>query len=798
MSDNSFTNAFLLTRQWQDSSKGILLDFWFSTDQGPINVQIENQQAIFFICQQDSEQVKNLLGTLLISSIKPLALKNFNHEPVSGVYFNSQRQLYQAREILQNHLLDCYEADIRPVERFLMERFLTGPVAVKCPETCSQPMLNPRLKPCSYHPQLKMLSLDIETAWDSQALYSISMLTESWQITLMKGAPTEETDDPDMEYCATEKDLLLRFIELLQQQDPDVIIGWNVINFDFRFLQRKADSLNLSLSIGRGQTSPVWRKAQTEQRHYFLLIPGRVVLDGIDTLKSATWNFESFSLESVATDLLGRGKLIKADNQDTGTRRDPLYKAKEISRQFIEHKTALAQYNREDCQLVLEIFCKADLINFAIERARLTGLEMDRTGGSVAAFDNQYLPRLHRKGFVGSQFRDQPQEASAPGGYVMNSRPGLFDSVLVLDYKSLYPSIIRTFKVDPYAHVRAKEQTELETIPGYKGIRFAREGAILPDIIESLWQARDQAKADNNKALSQAIKIIMNSFYGVLGTPGCRVHDARLTSSITMRGHDLIKQTVKLIESQGYEVIYGDTDSVFVSLGQAMNNQQAGVIGQQLVQGINRYWQDNLRERYQLESCLEMEYESHFKRFFMPTIRGSEKGSKKRYAGLIETDNSSEIIFKGLETVRTDWTALARNVQQELYRRIFHNEAYKDYLKNIVECLKQGDFDEQLVYRKRLRQKLSDYQKNCPPHAQAAVKAEAWARERNEQTDRYTYGGWIEYVITLQGPEPLEYNLQPLDYEHYIEKQLAPVVDALLMVENTSLEKVIQTQYELF
>ncbi len=798
MSDSQFINAFLLTRQWQDSSRGILLDFWFSTDHGPLNVQIENQQAIFFIRQQDSVRVNKLLGTSLISSIKPLALKNFNHEPVSGVYFNTQRQLYRAREILQQHHIDCYEADIRPVERYLMERFLTGPVAIKCPVICSEPMLNPKLKPCAYQPQLKILSLDIETAWDSQALYSISMLTEDWQITLMMGTPTEDTDDPDMEYCASEKILLLRFIELLQQQDPDVLTGWNVINFDFRFLQRKADALNLSLSIGRGQSTPVWRKAQTEQRHYFLLIPGRVVLDGIDTLKSATWNFESFALESVASHLLGRGKLIKAEAQDTGVCHDPLYRAKEITRQFLEHKTALAQYNREDCQLVLDIFCKADLINFAIERARLTGLEMDRTGGSVAAFDNQYLPRLHRKGFVGSQFSDQPQEASAPGGYVMNSRPGLFDSVLVLDYKSLYPSIIRTFKVDPYAHVRAQELTEPETIPGYKGIRFAREGAILPDIIESLWQARDQAKADGNKALSQAIKIIMNSFYGVLGTPGCRVHDARLTSSITLRGHDLIKQTVKLIEAQGYEVIYGDTDSVFVSLGQAMSNQQAEVIGQQLVQAVNRYWQDHLREKYQIESCLEMEYESHFKRFFMPTIRGSEKGSKKRYAGLIETANSSEIIFKGLETVRTDWTVLARDVQQELYRRIFHNEAYKDYLKNIVECLKQGDFDEQLVYRKRLRQKLSDYQKNCPPHAQAAVKAEAYARERNEQTGRYTYGGWIEYVITLQGPEPLEYNSQPLDYDHYIEKQLAPVVDALLMVENMSLEKVIQTQYELF
>ncbi len=799
MPDLQSIPAFLLTRQWQDTAKGILLDIWFSTDQGAVNVQIENLQAVFFIRQQDVQRVEPLLSGKSRFTVKALKLKNFDHDPVSGIYFNNQRQLYQARELLQKHNIACYEADIRPTERYLTERFINASASILCPADSGTLIRNPKIKPADYQPKLKVLSLDIETAYDSQALYSIALLTEHWQICLMCGSSTQKSSDKNIniEYHASEQAVLLRFIELIQQQDPDIIIGWNVINFDFRFLQRKADSLNLSLSIGRGNSTPVWRQVQTEQSHYFMLLPGRVVLDGIDTLKSATWNFESFALDHVAGELLGRGKLIPSTDK-SDTHHDPLYKAREISRLFKEDKTALAQYNIEDCQLVLDIFKHTDLINFAIERARLTGLEMDRTGGSVAAFDNQYLPRLHRKGFVASRVADQSNAASAPGGYVMNSRPGLFDSVLVLDYKSLYPSIIRTFKVDPYAFVLARMLNEQETIPGYKGIRFAREGAILPDIIESLWHARDKARAENNAALSQAIKIIMNSFYGVLGTPGCRVHDARLTSSITMRGHDLIKQTVSLIEQQGYEVIYGDTDSVFVSLGQAVSNEQADQTGEKLVAMINRHWQQVLSEQYQIESYLEMEYETHFKRFFMPTIRGSEKGSKKRYAGLISRNGRDRIIYKGLETVRTDWTALARSVQQELFERVFHNKDYKDYLKDIVRRLQAGELDEQLIYRKRLRQKLADYQKNCPPHAQAALKAEACAREKGGQTGRYEKGGWIEYVITTHGPEPIEYNNRPLDYEHYIEKQLAPVADALLMLQNTSLEKVIQAQYELF
>ena len=805
-------DAFLLTRQWRDTTKGIVLDFWFSSASGPVHVLIENQQAIFFIRQEDSKQVARALSSIAHSQIKPLKLMDFEHKPVAGVYFNSQQALYQAREQLQQLDIRHYEADIRPVERYLTERYLTGPVTIKInadnefiknksKNFLVNPHIKPQVHPEKNHPALKIMSLDIETAYDSRELYSISLLCEQWHVTLMKGEKVQS--EQTIEFFSNERDLLLRFIDLVLQQDPDIIIGWNVINFDFRFLQKKADQLKMSLAIGRGESLPVWRKAQTEQNHFFLLIPGRVVLDGIDTLKSATWNFSSFSLEHVGKELLGRGKLLKPQVSTGNIKKnhDPLKNAKEIKRLFYEDQLALAAYNLEDCQLVWDIFQHTELIIFAVERARLTGLEMDRTGGSVAAFDNLYLPRLHRKGFVAPNLTDRQETLSAPGGYVMNSKPGLYESVLVLDYKSLYPSIICTFRVDPYARIKAEELEPAECIPGFNGVNFSRTEFILPDIIQSLWQARDKAKQDKNKALSQAIKIIMNSFYGVLGTSGCRVHDARLTSSITIRGHELMKQTAILIEEDGYDVIYGDTDSVFVSLGASIEQSKADKIGRHLIEKINNHWKNILQDKYQIESFLEMEYETHYRRFFMPTIRGSDKGSKKRYAGLIvdnnQNKNTDHIIFKGLETVRTDWTILARDVQQEIYHRIFHGLPYEDYLKTIAADLKQGKFDEQLVYRKRLRQKLSDYKKNRPPHAQAALKAEDYYK-KNGLPRRYENGGWIEYVMTIMGPEPLEYNEYPLDYGHYIEKQIAPVVDALLMVVGTSLEKIIQTQYELF
>jgi DNA polymerase-2 len=380
----------------------------------------------------------------------------------------------------------------------------------------------------------------------------------------------------------------------------------------------------------------------------------------------------------------------------------------------------------------------------------------------------------------------------------MNSQPGMHSSVLVLDYKSLYPSIIRTFNVDPYARIAALNEPESETIPGFDGARFSKSEYILPDIIKELWQARDKAKRDNNKALSQAIKIIMNSFYGVLGTPGCRIHDSRLTSSITKRSHELIQHTVNLIEDEGYSVIYGDTDSVFVSLNQSVDNASADIVGNRLVAMINKYWEEYLAENYGIVSCLEMEYETHFNKFFMPTIRGSEKGSKKRYAGLVvDASGKQRLIYKGLETVRTDWTEMAREFQQQLYHRIFNNMPYEDYIRTTVNELNAGDFDERLVYRKRLRQKLDDYQKNIPPHAQAAIKAEKVFAEK-KLPSRYKRAGWIKYVITKNGPETLECHTSALNYQHYFDKQLTPIADTILAALGSSMESIFQDQYELF
>ncbi|MDZ7841577.1 MAG: DNA polymerase II [Gammaproteobacteria bacterium] len=503
--------------------------------------------------------------------------------------------------------------------------------------------------------------------------------------------------------CKSERDLLSRFIENVQELDPDVLIGWNVIDFDLAVLQERCRELGMTLDLGRGRgTARIIRRGESNAGAV-ARIPGRVVLDGIECLRAAFWVFESYSLESVAQELLGRGKAIAASDD----------KAAEITRLFNEDPAALACYNMEDCRLVLDVFAAANLLDFVVERTRLTGLAMGRQGGSVAAFDYLYLPRLHRRGRVAPSLTAKAYPDSSPGGYVLDSVPGIHENVALMDFKSLYPSIIRTFRIDPLGLARPGE----DPVPGFLGAAFSRTDSILPSIIEELWQRRDKAKQEGNQPLAQAVKILMNSFYGVLGTDGCRFYDPKLGSSITRRGQEIIQTSRQWIEEQGFRVIYGDTDSLFVLLHD--DGVSAADRAHELVAGLNERWSETIRRQYRLPSYLEVELETVFTKFFMPRIRGREAGSKKRYAGLAGNDGQA-LVIKGLEAVRSDWTDLARHFQRELLQAVFREQDVEPLIRRYVDLVRSADGRSRLVYRKRLRRPVDAYRKNIPPHVRAA------------------------------------------------------------------------------
>ncbi len=782
--------GFVLTRHWRDTPAGTLVEFWLATDAGPRRVRLPVQPSVAFIPEQFRGQTEALLGEEAGVELRPLGLQDFQHRPVFGLYCQQHRQLMHLENVLRRAGVDVFEADIRPPERYLMERFITAPVTFRGTPDADGVLIDAHLKPApDYRPRLKLVSLDIETTEQGE-LYSIALEGCGQRQVYMLGAANGDDQDVDfdLEYCDSRATLLKKLNQWFAEHDPDAIIGWNLVQFDLRVLHEHARRLAVPLRLGRGAEEMQWREHGSGNNHYFAAAAGRLIIDGIESLRSATWSFPSFSLENVAQSLLGEGKSI--DN--------PYQRMDEINRMFAEDKPALARYNLKDCELVTRIFAKTQLLTFLLERASVTGLPADRSGGSVAAFTHLYMPLMHRQGFVAPNQGERPPQAS-PGGFVMDSKPGLYESVLVLDYKSLYPSIIRTFLIDPVGLVEGlRHPADSDSVPGFRGARFSRNRHCLPAIVARVSEGREVAKREHNAPLSQALKIIMNAFYGVLGSSGCRFFDTRLASSITLRGHEIMQRTRQLIEAQGHAVIYGDTDSTFVWLRRPHGQEEAAQIGHALVAHVNQWWREHLLAEFGLHSVLELQYETHFRRFLMPTIRGAEEGSKKRYAGLVMRDDGrEEMVYKGLETVRTDWSPLARQFQQELYLRIFHRRPYQDYVREFVRATLAGEHDELLIYRKRLRRRLDDYERNVPPHVRAARMADEF-NARQGRPLQYQRGGWISYLITVAGPEPLETRSAAIDYEHYLSRQLQPVADAILPFVDDDFSTLVGGQLGLF
>ena len=781
--------GFILTREHVEEGGAHRLRYSGICDAGPFEIIITTDRPLFFI-QRDAI----LPGESLHSERRPLALTTFDGVAVDALYFRTQPHLYRARKACAELGIRTFEADVYPAERFIMERFIHG--SIEFHGACEHRggilrCVNPTMRPADYTPQFGILSLDIETGQHGE-LYSIAChITGRGTSSMPSGivlmvddkapppakGPTPQQEEPLPGYTweplkkgerlyrlPNETEVLHAFIQVVERLDPDVIIGWHVVGFDLLFLERVFRRWGVAFGIGRDRRVPKIREIR--KGVYRVEITGRIVIDGPPALRGAFYTFDNFRLETVASALLGTGK-------DIGEATD---KVAEIERRFRNDKRALATYNLMDCHLVTGIYKKTGLMDHLFKRAIISGLAMDRVGMSVAAFDHFMLPRTHRKGRVAPNVKDVESMGHAAGGWVFSTEAGFYEHIVVLDFKSLYPSIIRTFKIDPLSRITAQE----DPLQTPMGIAFSRSFHVLPDGITHLMEKRQQAKEEEDPHLSQAIKILMNSFYGVMGTPGCRFYHPDLPTAITGTGQWVLKATRDYLEEEGYAVIYGDTDSVFVRLKEREVAQGAKA-AHRLASRVNAWMDRKIEEEFGLSSHLELEFEKHFTRFFLPATRGGGASAKKRYAGLVLKDGEETLLLTGLEFVRSDWTRLARNFQYELLHRIFHDQEVIPWLKKTVADLKAHRHDDDLVYQKRLTKPPGEYTKAIPPHVRAARllgKAGEHAKESR-------------YLMTRRGPIPVALPHPDIDYAHYIEKQITPIFDAVMIFFDLSFAEVM-------
>ena len=776
--------GFLLTHEYRDQGGQVHIHLHGIGEDGPFLIIVDNQKPLFFIKRQ------SVLPDGLRALRKPVELTTFFRQPVDCLYFSSKSDYFSGRDLLKNSGVSLFESDVTLPERFLMERFIRGAAEIEG-EGRLQPVRNgkgeilvfrnPRIRPVTYKPDFRLLSLDIETGQRGE-LYSIAVQGTG------RGVPPEigregETRCFMADDVRDEKIILTDFLDWFASFDPDIIIGWHVIGFDLMFLEKKCREHNIPFALGRQGETPFL--SEKRSGIYSASLSGRLVIDGPPTLRAAFYKFENYSLETVAHELLGKGKDIRPDED----------KIAEIERRFREDKEALARYNLEDCVLVTDIFSRTAILDQLVTRSLISGMALDRVSLSVASFDFFYLPRLHRKGMVAPDTSDIVSGDQAAGGYVFSSDAGLYEYVAVLDFKSLYPSIIRTFHIDPWSRLNS----EKDPLSTPTGLVFSRTEEILPDFLEELMEIRAQAKRDGDDHLSQAVKILMNSFYGVMGTTGCRFYHADLPTAITGTGQWILKESTAYLKQRGYNVIYGDTDSVFVCLSEhppVTHEEEAA----RLTADVNKWWAERLEKEFSLESHLELEWEKLYRHFLIPPIRGSLEGATKRYAGL---KTNGEVELKGLEFVRSDWTPLAKRFQFELFERVFRlldeekenggevpRHELKEWIRRFTDDLKEGRYDEELVYKRRLTKSSEGYTKSTPPHVKAIRMLDEAGIPHNRD---------VEYFMTPSGPVPVQLKPEELDYNHYLDKQIRPLADGVLFALDLTFDGIVQgEQLDLF
>ena len=435
-------------------------------------------------------------------AVEPSPLRSLRGEELLRVTAQVPAAVPPLRERIRQAGGEALEADVRFPYRYLIDHGIGATLALDGESRSEGELLvfrNPAVTAADAEVSLRTLSLDLETTPDASSIYSAALVgCGASEVLLRSERPVAGAIcHPD------EASLLAGIVQRIRELDPDVLLGWAVVDFDLRVLARRCEALRVPCRLGRSDDLPRFSQDPGFARRTRVDLPGRVVVDGVDLARESL-RLPDYRLETVAQHVLGRGKQIDQSAPN---------KAAEITRMFRQDPEALVAYNLEDAVLVPELLEREGLLALTIERSRLAGMPLDRVAASIASFDRVYLPELRARGYVAPSVEADRKGALIQGGALLDPTPGLYRWVAVYDFKSLYPSLMRTFQLDPLAHGLA----DADGIVAPNGARFAREGAILPDVLERFMAQRAAAKERGDRHADQALKITMNALVRRVG-----------------------------------------------------------------------------------------------------------------------------------------------------------------------------------------------------------------------------------------------------------------------------------------
>ncbi len=545
----------------------------------------------------------------------------------------------------------------------------------------------------------------------------------------------------------SEKDAIKKFVEYVQSYDPDIILGYNSSGFDFPYLRERARANGIRLDIGRRPNS---EPNQGVYGHYS--ISGRLHVDLMGFVRYIA-EVKVKSLDNVADYL---GVMKKSERVLIEWYDIPKYWDDKEKRQ------TLLKYNADDAKstyLLGDVF-----VPFGIELSRITGLPLDQL--AMASMGNRVEWLLIREAFKFNELvpnKEEREYEGYEGGMVFEPLPGIHHDVYVLDFSSMYPSIMIKYNVGPDTLVGG--ECEDCYVAPFVGHKFRKEPPgfykqVLKKLVDErkavkklMESAKDEYERRIYEERQKALKILANTFYGYMGWLGARWYSKEGAEAVTAWGRKTISEAAEIAKSMGFTVVYGDTDSMFVKGGKNVD---------ELVKAITSKFD------------LEIKVDKVYKKVFFTE-------NKKRYAGLTE-DGKVDIV--GFEAVRGDWCDLAKEVQRVVIEKILMtdkvDEAVK-YVKETIMKLRRGEFKlEDLIIWKSLDKDLNEYDVDAP-HVVAAKKA-------MKSGYLVTKGTKIGYVV-VKGSGKLSDRAEPyflvkdksrIDVEYYVDKQIVPAAMRIL------------------
>lgn len=656
------------------------------------------------------------------------------------------------REAIRNSagVADVLEADVPYHHRYLFDKDLRVGDGIRF-EVEDAGLPHPRLlNPVAFvadDPQpFRVLAFDVEA-------YNPHVVPESARdpIVLVALAADDGREELLRAEDGDDRALLETFVSRVREIDPDVLVTYNGDAFDWIYLVERAEKHGLKLAVGRDGSAPDRKNAGGLSVHE---IAGRAHVDLYRAaLRDLKERLKLFTLDTVAEELA----VLPGD------------------RALVPREAVAAYWDDAELRPLLEAYCRDDarialavareLLPLQVEFARRLRQPLGDASrmGRGRQVDALLLAEAHRQGVIAPN-KHGTLEESFEGGYVMTPKEGLHENVAALDFSAMYPSIMIAYNVSPETlvlDVSGDVNVAPEVHHAFSKSPPGFFSSILKGLVDerrALKRSLAQASGAERERLDirqTSLKILTNASYGYLGWAQARWFSREAAEATTAWGRGTIRAVMELARERGIEVLYGDTDSLFV----------------RDAPGLEAFV-NNVNARFPIELDLQTRYETLF-----------FTGAKKRYAGLTR---AGEIEARGLEVRRGDWCAFAKDVQEEVLGKILRDRnvaAAVDLVRGAVKRLKAGDVSvAELTIHKTLTQRPGAY-KARQAHVAAIERAAA-------EVPGYkpTVGAKPGYVI-LKGDGPVHERAKlveflriedEIDYIYYVDKQVVPAAARIL------------------